>query len=179
MYLKELGINGELYLINEVLKTMIDAKYGSNSLNIKIKLPHYGGIIIKYDGKGMPINMETTNGITNPIIYSSMLNAFRGEINKDDLNKYGHLYGIGTIVNALSEELTIVTLENSKQHSVGFHKGGVISLLHKVDLDYEYNQIYVDFDKSIMGDCEISPVDLEPLITKFILEYDVNIEVIK
>ncbi|MCF6319356.1 MAG: hypothetical protein L3J83_08775 [Proteobacteria bacterium] len=179
MFLKELGSKGSLYLISEVLKTMIDSIYGSNSLNILIKQPHYGGIIIKYDGKGMPIKMEQTNGITNPLIYSSMLNVFRGELKKDDIIKYGHLYGIGAIINALSKELTIVTLENKSQHSVSFYKGGVISLLHKEDLDYDHNQIYIDFDESIMGKCDVSHKELKCLIAKLKLEYDVNIEIDK
>ena len=145
--------NDGLSVIIEIIKTLFLSKYKSESTKVIISFPKYGGVLIKYNGKGMPIQSETTDGISHPIIYTSMLstNFLFIEENKIDFNKYGHLCKIGAIINAVCEEITIISLDKDNAYSVSFSRGGICNLLEITDTKYELNQIYLNFDETIIN----------------------------
>ena len=161
MYLKALGKEGCMLLFEEVLETILDDQYECRADEVEIKFSRHGEIIIKYSGRGMPIELSKTNDFSHPVIYTTMMTLSSGEFSKEDYWRYGHLVELGAIFNAVCKSLRITTVIDDKSFSLSFYKGCISNLLSENSKASERNSLRFSFDPEVMGSFEFTLADFE------------------
>jgi len=163
MYLDPLGKLGCIALIEEVLVTILDKKYGCAAEQVELRYTRHDEIIIEYSGSGMPVESSKIDGIIQPTIYRAMMSLSCGAFEAKDFLRYGHLAEIGPIFNAACRVLRLTSVSAGKSYSLSFFKGCLSSLLSESSSTAELNSMRFVFDPEVMGDFELSAIDLEKI----------------
>ena len=164
MYFTQKGREILLYLLTGVVESLVKPECLCNASNIELKIPNKGGVIVKYDGNGMPIASEAVDGISHPVIYRAIMSTafLRGK--GQNYEYYGHLNSVGALVDAFSEELTIVTVGDNCAYSTTFKYGAIESLFTKISTSmYTKNEIYIVFGDQYLEGKPLCRDDLELL----------------
>ena len=160
MYLKALGIEGCIALINEVMECILNDKYSCNATRVEIRLTRHKEIILEYDGLGMPLDISNIDNIPQPTIYRIFMTLCCGELSDDYYSKFGHLAGVGPFFNAACKSLRITSIVNNRSYSLSFYKGCLSSPLAQSSSATSYNCLRFIFDPEVMGKFEMSSIDL-------------------
>jgi len=67
LYYKCLGTEGCIWIIKEVLDSILDEKYQCKAKTVEIRFTRHKEIIIEYDGRGPSIETTISGGIPEPI----------------------------------------------------------------------------------------------------------------
>ena len=120
------------HLIQEVLDNSIDEALAGYCSKIKVTLQKDGGISVIDDGRGMPVDIHPEHKVSGVELIMCKLHAgakFSGE----DYNFSGGLHGVGvSVVNALSQSLSVEIKRDSHKFEMRFEGGEKISDLKKV-----------------------------------------------
>lgn len=124
MYIGNTNINGLHHLIWEVLDNSVDEALANFCDEINIFITDENEIIIKDNGRGIPVDIHPKTGKTTLETIFTVLHA-GGKFDESAYKVSGGLHGVGaSVVNALSLYVDAVISRNGKMYHQRFHDGG-------------------------------------------------------
>ncbi|HHW71549.1 MAG TPA: DNA topoisomerase (ATP-hydrolyzing) subunit B [Clostridiales bacterium] len=107
MYIGSTGPRGLHHLLWEVVDNAIDEAANGFASKIEVVILKDGSIMVKDDGRGIPVDIHDTMKIPGVQVVFTKLHA-GGKFNSDNYSYSGGLHGVGAaVVNALSRWLEI------------------------------------------------------------------------
>ncbi|MDK2905933.1 MAG: gyrase subunit [Eubacteriaceae bacterium] len=155
MYIGSTGSRGLHHLVYEVVDNSIDEALAGFCKNIEVTIHEDDSITVVDDGRGIPTGMNQAQGKTGVELALTVLHA-GGKFGGGGYKVSGGLHGVGvSVVNALSENLTVEVRQNGKVHQQKFEKGAPITDLTIIgDTKKTGTTVYFKPDKDIFDETE-------------------------
>ncbi len=138
MYIGSTGLAGLHHLIWEVVDNSVDEAMAGYCSTITVTLLADGGCQVSDDGRGVPVDPYPSGphkGKSAAEVVLTVLHA-GGKFGGEGYKVSGGLHGVGvSVVNALSERLTIEIDRDGKRYEQEYTKGGTPSAKMKVTGD--------------------------------------------
>jgi topoisomerase-4 subunit B len=126
MYIGSTDINGMDHLIWEIFDNSIDEVISGNASEITVTLKKDNSIVVKDNGRGIPIGLNKTTKISTVDTVFTVLNA-GGKFDNNAYKSAGGLHGVGaSVTNALSEWLNVTVMREGKICEAKYVNGGKI-----------------------------------------------------
>jgi DNA gyrase subunit B len=123
MYIGDTGENGLHELVKEIVNNSVDEAMAGRCNRIDVTMMEDGSITIEDDGHGIPTGRHAGEGKSGVEVVMTMLHA-GGKFDKKAYQVSGGLHGVGgSVVNALSEWLTVEVRQNGKVHQQKYARG--------------------------------------------------------
>ena len=132
MYIGSTDKRGLHHLVWEIVDNSIDEALNGYGNHLKIVLHKDGSVSVTDKGRGLPVGMHSSGKSTPEVIYT-VLHA-GGKFSEGGYKVSGGLHGVGgSVVNALSSVMEVVTRRDGGEYYIKFENGGkVIIPLKKV-----------------------------------------------
>ena len=132
MYIGSTGIRGLHHLVWEVVDNSIDEFLAGYGDKIKVTIHENEEITVEDFGRGIPADIHQETGLPAVQVVLTTLHA-GGKFNNNSYKVSGGLHGVGvSVVNALSEELTLTTHYKGYKYQQVFKKGIPVDDLKKL-----------------------------------------------
>jgi DNA gyrase subunit B len=137
MYIGDTDIAGLHHLVYEAVDNAIDEAMAGHCTNILVKINADGSCIVQDDGRGIPVGqMKHENPLLDgkPAveIVMTVLHA-GGKFDSDSYKVSAGLHGVGiSVVNAVSEWLTVEVSRDGKIYAMRFERGETVKPLEIV-----------------------------------------------
>lgn len=123
MYIGSTDTRGLHHLVYEIVDNSVDEVLSGFGNEIKVTLHKDDSVTVKDNGRGMPIGMHSSGIPTIQVIFT-VLHA-GGKFGQGGYKTSGGLHGVGaSVVNALSERLTVTVYRDGMQYTQEFIDGG-------------------------------------------------------
>ncbi len=134
MYIGSTGEQGLHHLVYEVVDNSVDEALAGYATRIDVTIHVDNSITVVDDGRGIPVDDKTINGVTMPAVQVVLTILHAG--GKFDASNYkvsGGLHGVGvSCVNALSEEFDVEIWRDGFAWEQDYSKGDPTSKLRKM-----------------------------------------------
>ena len=167
MYIGDTTLRGLHHLVYEIVANSVDEALAGRCDQIDVVLNKDGSVTVTDDGSGIPVGIHPKQGIPTVEVVHTILHA-GGKFGGGAYSVSGGLHGVGaSVVNALSDTMTVQVKREGHIYQIGFTKGKTTEPLHIVgDCDPSDTGTRTTFipDNSIFPDIVF---DFDSMITRY------------
>jgi len=165
MYIGSTGKEGLHHLVYEVVDNSIDEALAGHCTRIEITLNEDGSVSVQDNGRGIPVDKHPEIKKSALEVVMTMLHA-GGKFDKKSYVISGGLHGVGvSVVNALSEKISVKVKRNGKIYEQNYKRGDPTGPVKEIGTSKETGTL-VRFwpDPTIFNTLKF---DFSTLITRF------------
>ncbi|MCH8826483.1 MAG: DNA topoisomerase (ATP-hydrolyzing) subunit B [Chloroflexi bacterium] len=157
MYIGSIDQRGLHHLIYEIVDNSVDEFMADFASSVSIHIRQDGSVRVEDDGRGIPVDVHAATKVTAVETVMTTLHA-GGKFGGKAYSVSGGLHGVGaSVVNALSEKLTVEVTRDGSLHTQEFSRGKktselVSEPLPRVDRNKSGTAITFRPDREIFGD---------------------------
>ena len=132
MYIGDTTLRGLHHLVYEIVANSVDEALAGRCDTIDVKLNKDGSVTVKDNGSGIPVGIHPKQGIPTVEVVHTVLHA-GGKFGGGAYSVSGGLHGVGaSVVNALSDRMTVQVRREGKIYEIGFEKGKTVKPLEVI-----------------------------------------------
>ena len=129
MYIGTTGVRGLHHLVYEIVDNSVDEALAGECDNIHVWINNDGSVTVEDNGRGIPVDINHKSGLPGVEVVFTILHA-GGKFGGGGYKVSGGLHGVGaSVVNALSEWLTVNIYKDGKIYEEKFSRGKTVSPL--------------------------------------------------
>ena len=127
MYIGSTSSSGLHHLVYEIVDNSIDEAMAGYCTKIDVSINEDGTITVEDNGRGIPVDIQAQTGRPALEVVFTVLHA-GGKFGGGGYKVSGGLHGVGaSVVNALSEWLTVQVHKEGKIYEMSFSRGNIVS----------------------------------------------------